>query len=249
MSNQFSQILNISIKIDDILKQVKISEEDLQIANKHHDKYLTGEEASSSFEKYKGLSAIYCKKAGIDEHSFDNIKGLTIESNAQQNQNNSNQAVLNNLRSVMSDGSRERKIPKSLDEIPSGSHDNIHDARFCDISKLNLTKEELLNLTIDDSTIMNDEQKKIIQEYTEKMKDPGLGIRQLHTQGVTGKGVHMAIIDQPLAPHKEYNENLRSYKETGFAQEPETGAMHGSAVTSIAVGQDVGVAPDATVDY
>lgn len=42
----------------------------------------------------------------------------------------------------------------------------------------------------------------------ESCKNPGLGIRQLHEQGFTGKGVNMAIIDQPLGMHQEYADNL-----------------------------------------
>jgi hypothetical protein len=30
-------------------------------------------------------------------------------------------------------------------------------------------------------------------------KNPGLGIRKLHTQGITGRGIGIAIIDQTLA--------------------------------------------------
>ena len=40
-------------------------------------------------------------------------------------------------------------------------------------------------------------------------KCPGLGVRELHERGVTGKGVHVAIIDQPLLmDHEEYKDQL-----------------------------------------
>ena len=65
---------------------------------------------------------------------------------------------------------------QSFDDLPTGSHNDIKDARRCDISALNLTKEQLLNLTIDKTTVMSEEQSSIIDEYTEKMKTPGLGI-------------------------------------------------------------------------
>lgn len=79
-------------------------------------------------------------------------------------------------------------------------------------------------------------------------KNPGLGIRSLHTQGITGKGVNMAIIDQSLLlNHIEYKENIQMYEILNCYEENAT--MHGQAVTSIAVGKTTGVAPDAKVYY
>lgn len=82
-------------------------------------------------------------------------------------------------------------------------------------------------------------------------KDPGLGIRALHEQGITGKGVGIAIIDQTLlVDHIEYKGQLRLYEEaddiTGGWLEVQ---MHGPAVASIAVGKSVGVAPEADLYY
>ena len=146
----------------------------------------------------------------------------------------------------------EIKVAKSLEDIPQGSHGNIMDARGYDISGLELSDEVLLNLTIDKTTILSPEQKKIINIYTEKMKNPGLGIRDLHAQGITGKDVHIAIIDQPLGKHEEYSANIRNHTDVNSSEVPsewEEASMHGAAVTSIAVGKSVGVAPDAEVDY
>ena len=144
----------------------------------------------------------------------------------------------------------ETKVARSLDDIGAGSHNGIKDARGYDISGLNLTKEELLNLCIDKTTILSDEQRAIIDEYTEKMKDPGLGIRALHEQGFTGKGVKMAIIDQPLGEHQEYSSNIAEHNDVNATEVGWTKAsMHGAAVTSIAVGETTGVAPDASVNY
>lgn len=80
-------------------------------------------------------------------------------------------------------------------------------------------------------------------------KNPGLGLRRLHEQGVTGRGIGIAIIDQTLlAGHQEYAGRLRWYEEIGvFSDQP--AAMHGSAVASIAVGRSVGVAPEADLYY
>jgi len=80
-------------------------------------------------------------------------------------------------------------------------------------------------------------------------KDPGLGIRALHEQGITGRGVGVAILDQRLlVDHQEYADRLRLYEEIDIPQEM-PGSMHGSAVVSIAVGKTVGVAPEADLYY
>lgn len=80
-------------------------------------------------------------------------------------------------------------------------------------------------------------------------KKPGLGIDALHSEGITGKGVSIAIIDQLLfTDHSEYKDNLALYEEIHVA-ENEQASMHGSAVSSIAVGKTCGVAPDAKLYY
>lgn len=81
-------------------------------------------------------------------------------------------------------------------------------------------------------------------------KNPGLGVRALHRAGVTGKGVSIAIIDQPLlTTHREYADRLRSYEELHMFEPKSGAAMHGAAVASIAVGRTCGVAPDAELYY
>lgn len=80
-------------------------------------------------------------------------------------------------------------------------------------------------------------------------KDPGLGIRDLHKQGITGTGVGIAIIDQPLLiTHQEYKHQLRLYEEINILPD-EQATMHGGAVASIAVGKTVGVSPAADLYY
>jgi hypothetical protein len=80
-------------------------------------------------------------------------------------------------------------------------------------------------------------------------RNPGLGVRQLHAQGITGQGVGVAIIDAPLlVEHQEYAGRLRLYEETDeigwrYAR------MHGTAVSSFAVGETVGVAPEAELYF
>ncbi len=82
----------------------------------------------------------------------------------------------------------------------------------------------------------------------EKGKNPGLGIRGLHKQGINGKGVGIAVIDQPLLKeHQEYSDQLVYYKELEVEGVPIQ--MHGPPVCSIAVGKTCGVAPKALLYY
>jgi serine protease AprX len=79
-------------------------------------------------------------------------------------------------------------------------------------------------------------------------KNPGLGIRSLHQEGITGKGVGIAIIDQPLLKdHIEYADRIKSYH--AIEVEGADIQMHGPPVCSIAVGKTCGVAPEANLHY
>jgi len=83
----------------------------------------------------------------------------------------------------------------------------------------------------------------------EEGKNPGLGVRRLHEQGVNGLGVSIAIIDGNLLQnHREYAQQMVTYEEVGLAKlmSPQ---MHGPAVASIAVGKTCGVAPKASLHY
>lgn len=126
------------------------------------------------------------------------------------------------------------------------------DTRSCDLSAYdlsNLPPQTLNKLTFDDKTIWPAKMPKWlnIKKIYKIGKTPGLNIKKLHKKGITGKGVSIAIIDQALSPHQEYNENITFYKN--FEKYASTGDMHGSAVASIAVGKNVGVAPEAKLYY
>ncbi len=87
------------------------------------------------------------------------------------------------------------------------------------------------------------------QRILELGKNPGLGLRRLHALGHTGRGVNMAIIDQPLLlEHQEYTGRFQLYEEINIS--PDTPSeMHGPAVASIALGKTAGVAPEANLFY
>jgi serine protease AprX len=79
-------------------------------------------------------------------------------------------------------------------------------------------------------------------------KNPGLGIRALHKQGIDGRGVGIAIIDQPLLKdHIEYAGRLVRYEAIDVEGVP--AQMHGPPICSIAVGKTCGVAPGASLYY
>jgi hypothetical protein len=79
-------------------------------------------------------------------------------------------------------------------------------------------------------------------------KNPGLGVRSLHQEGITGKGVGIAVIDMPLLrEHVEYADRIRSYHTTDVEGVDAKG--HGTSVCSIAVGKTCGVAPGANLHY
>jgi hypothetical protein len=90
-----------------------------------------------------------------------------------------------------------------------------------------------------------------IQQILKLGMNPGMGIHQLHTQGITGRGVGIGIIDQTLlVDHKEYGSQLRLYEELDDIQGGwMMTQMHGPAVASIAVGKTVGVAPESDLYY
>jgi len=146
-----------------------------------------------------------------------------------------------------------------LDSIPAynpASTDPFKvDLRGYDLSELDLSGsfESLLNADFDDRTIWpsddrmpGDYNREVIMELG---KNPGLGIRSLHDHSVTGRGVGIAIIDQPLlVEHTEYVEQLRLYEEINIDSTTEA-QMHGPAVASIACGKTIGVAPEADLYY
>ncbi len=85
-------------------------------------------------------------------------------------------------------------------------------------------------------------------------RNPGLGLRALHARGVTGRGVGIGIMDMPLlVDHREYASRLRWYESMVHAESPgdrrSPAHLHGPAVSSIAVGRTIGVAPEADLYY
>ncbi len=123
-----------------------------------------------------------------------------------------------------------------------------------DLSRLDLSRKgELLKAMPFDSFTIWPKSHRLPPDFDPKAvmewgKYPGLRVKQLHDRGVTGKGVHVAIIDQPLLlDHIEYRDQLASYTDI---QTGNSGpAMHGAAVASLLVGKTCGVAPGAVLHF
>lgn len=133
--------------------------------------------------------------------------------------------------------------------------------KFADLRGQDLSKQDLSIISADilktaefDTTTIWPEKEKLPADFNpEKLlldgKNPGLGIRELHQQGIDGRGVVVAIIDQGLdTSHPEYKDSLVDYKTFGNI-DVEPISMHGPAVASLLVGKDCGVAPGAKLIY
>jgi hypothetical protein len=79
-------------------------------------------------------------------------------------------------------------------------------------------------------------------------KNSGLGLRELHRQGVTGRGVPIAFIDQRMsAEHQEFAGGSLRLMEVGVGLH--TADLPGEAPASLLAGKSTGVAPEAGVVY
>jgi hypothetical protein len=128
------------------------------------------------------------------------------------------------------------------------------DLRGADLSELDLRNslKNLLYADFDDKTIWPPSEMMPVgfdpERIMELGRNPGLGIRDIHKLGITGRNVGIAIIDQVLlVDHSEYANQVRLYEEINLPASPSS--MHGPAVASIAVGKTTGVAPEASLYY
>ncbi|MBA7480954.1 hypothetical protein ES707_16422 [subsurface metagenome] len=136
---------------------------------------------------------------------------------------------------------------------PITSVKEFDDVRWKDMSKLDLSGKKglIATLRFNQKTVWPEPNKMPVGCDPNKLlidaMNPGLGIRKLHQNGITGKGVNVAIIDQPLyQDHPEFAGKIVAYYDTGCGTES---SMHGPAVTSLLVGSNCGTAPDVRVYY
>lgn len=140
------------------------------------------------------------------------------------------------------------------DKFPDEKDENLgFDVRSTDLSGEDLTGrlDDLLYTTYDSKTKWPENLPEEFNptELMELYKNPGFNIRELHKQGITGKGVGIAIVDQTLlVDHVEYKDRIKLYEENEYSGKLDA-QMHGPAVASIAVGKNIGVAPEADLYY
>jgi serine protease AprX len=138
---------------------------------------------------------------------------------------------------------------------------------FDDLCGVDLSNEDLGDINIDvllkcdfDTRTIWPEADKLPVGFNPKIvieegKNPGLGIEELHKQGIDGRGVTVGIIDQSMsfedgkfAERQEFASNVVNYKEFGLNDDWYV-SYHGSAVTSLLVGKTCGIAPGAKLVY
>ena len=145
---------------------------------------------------------------------------------------------------------------KELPRVDANSRNPFQlDLRGADLSALDLRSraEDLFAAAVFDSRTVWPPRDRMPEGFDprrlmEAGKNPGLGVRSLHQRGITGRGVAIALVDNPLAEsHREYAGRLRLHERIGIrAAEPH---FHGSVTLSIAAGETVGVAPGADLYF
>ncbi len=133
---------------------------------------------------------------------------------------------------------------------------DFSDVRKTDMSQFILSEARIKTYWFSSRNRWSAQAAPIAQNVLEKGKNPGLGVRALHQQGLAGKGITVAIIDQNLAQdpkgafdHPEFAGKIQKYKDFGTGQGQDQGSMHGPAVTSLLVGETIGTAPGARLYF
>lgn len=113
-----------------------------------------------------------------------------------------------------------------------------------------LGEDLIKTLTFNQVTVWSGADQTIAQTILEQGKNPGMGVRELHEEGISGKGITVAIIDQNMnLDHPEFQGKIIKYENFGTDETIYPYSMHGPAVTSLLVGNTIGTAPDARVYY
>ena len=117
-----------------------------------------------------------------------------------------------------------------------------------EISEKGLSEELISSYWYNEATDFKSFEK-VANEIMEEGKNPGLGVRGLHQKGITGEGVNVAIIDQPIElNHPEYKGKIVEYKNL-CGDEGGESSMHGPGVASLLAGNTIGVAPKVNIYY
>lgn len=140
----------------------------------------------------------------------------------------------------------QAKILEPYDNVFQLFHQNLSRNIF---EQNEYKPEDIYTYTFEETTIFKGSET-IASEVLERGKDPGLGIRDLHKQGITGKSVNVAIIDQNmLTDHPEFEDRIVAYFDSGCNQPENEGSYHGASVMGILAGKTIGIAPEVNVYY
>ena len=138
-------------------------------------------------------------------------------------------------------------------QTPFGDFSPWLDLSYMDLSAYELSKMDVSFVTYSDLTVWPKDVSKLPphfqpKELLEERKNFGLGIKNLHKQGITGKNRAVAVIDwRKLSNHLEYYQNIKGYEEYDVL--PDGGDLSGGQLVSALVGKTCGAAPDADVYY
>lgn len=128
------------------------------------------------------------------------------------------------------------------------------DYRSKDMTQLSL--EFLALQAFDERTIWPEKNKRPEgfepEKWMETGKDPGLNVRELHHNGITGEGVSVAVFDKYINPdHLEFSGRMIFHRiESPLAKDFQYRLhFHGIACASILCGKTLGIAPGATLHY
>ncbi len=194
-------------------------------------------------------------ESALDAMIENGVQVYFVDENTFETTNNSSNHGYSILIGLTSENEKRGQNIRNLKEL-NWDKESFEDARARDLSKrdfLDTPIGTIKMMDFDTETIWP-KKEKLPQDFNpeevlEESKNPGLGIRELHEQGITGQGVVVAIIDQRLdINHPEYKDSVSDYNEYGKT-EKEAISMHGPAVASLLVGKDCGVAPGAKLVY
>ena len=150
---------------------------------------------------------------------------------------------------VSSEQEKMEKVENVSNQYPIGTDLRAFPGEAIkEISDKGLSKELISSYWYNEATDFKSFEK-VANEIMEEGKNPGLGVRGLHKKGITGEGVNVAIIDQPIElNHPEYKGKIVKYKNFCKVEDGES-SMHGPAVASLLAGNTIGVAPKTNIYY
>ena len=145
-------------------------------------------------------------------------------------------------------GGKIRELPRY---DPNSTNPFQVDLRGADLSALDLRERmaDLSQATFDNRTVWP-ARDRLPEGFDparvlDMGRNPGLGVRSLHKRGITGRGVAIALVDNPIpASHREYAGRVRFHEYINTSPDVEL-HFHGSTCAALAAGHTLGVAPEA----